>query len=93
MPFYSLFFHSNLKANVCMCDFFHLHTIGDLNEFSVKEIWEGEQLFELRKANLKGKIGEICKFCNVRENQLDNIDDVADELLQQLESQRKEAAL
>jgi len=89
-PFYILCVNSNLTINACGADIFNLNTVGNLNENSLKNIWEGEALFQLRKQHLQGKTREICSYCGCFLNQVDNIDDVADELLVRLENRRSQ---
>jgi len=83
-PFYVLHVTPDLKVKACTSDGLRLHDVGDFKKQSLREIWEGENLYNFRKQILLGKANEICKWCACFSFQLDDIDDVADELLERL---------
>ena len=64
-----LFYHFTVNSlgNVYPCDLNEdeaLH-LGNVRTDSLKEIWHGDQLLQLRMAALKGAIPEACKGCGV----------------------------
>ena len=63
-PFYFLRFHPSGIASVCLGDWEAAMSVGNLNKESVKEIWNGEKLANLRRAQLlRYNIPEQCGKC------------------------------
>jgi radical SAM protein with 4Fe4S-binding SPASM domain len=87
-PFYILSVQSDLTVKACTADIFRLNTIGDLHNETLKEIWNSEKLFNLRKQHLLGKTNEICSYCTYFQHQIDDIDDAAEKILYRLERQK-----
>lgn len=54
------------RVNACCQDFESKLIIGDINKNSVKEIWKGKTINNLRKLHLEGKADEIslCRKCD-----------------------------
>ena len=82
--FYSMSINSSGMASACYLDWERKLIIGDLNKGSVKDIWNGKPMNDLRKLFLmkERKNHPICKDCGqLTHGMPDNIDDYADELL------------
>ncbi|MDT3274133.1 radical SAM/SPASM domain-containing protein [Shewanella sp. SP2S2-4] len=64
-PFTFMYLHFNCdgQTSPCTLDWPRKVVIGNVNEQSVKEIWEGKSLHQLRVAMLKGRREQI-NFCN-----------------------------
>jgi len=63
-PFYFLRLHPSGLASVCFGDWEAAMSIGDVNTESVKEIWNGKKLADLRKAQLSGcNVPDQCDKC------------------------------
>ena len=61
--------------------------IGDVNNQSIKEIWNAEKLKEIRIQHLIGNRDKnpICVNCgNIKYAQIDNIDDYASDILSRM---------
>ena len=58
-----LHFNCDGQTSPCTLDWPRKVVIGNVNEQSVKEIWEGKSLHQLRVAMLKGRREQI-NFCN-----------------------------
>lgn len=75
-------------AHLCCVDWKLKHILGDLNKESISDVWNGKRLKEYQLLHLRGdknKI-DICKDCeSLSANNIDNIDDYADELLKRFE--------
>ncbi|RJQ47071.1 MAG: radical SAM protein [Gaiellales bacterium] len=54
------------KVSFCNVDFNHLGIIGDLNEQSIEEIWQGPGMERYRRLHKEGRWDEIdlCRDCN-----------------------------
>lgn len=69
-PCYSLWYSFNVNSNgvvtACCMDWKQELTIGDVNQQSIKEIWLGEKLDELRAIHIKGNESKLsaCAKCN-----------------------------
>lgn len=50
-----------------------LHSVGNVNEQSLKDIWQGEQMEEIRNAHINGESHRIkmCRLCGYRSMLLD----------------------
>ncbi|WP_234119681.1 radical SAM/SPASM domain-containing protein [Clostridium hydrogenum] len=82
--FYSMSINSDGSVSSCFIDWQHTNVIGDVRQNSVKEIWEGIAMKELRMSHLKMQKDKhnICSECKQLEfATIDNIDDYASELL------------
>lgn len=84
-PLIYLMIHSNGVVSPCPNDWRFDLPIGNVKEQSVKEIWQGERLKEIRLSLLKRHQGEYptCDGCGMRN--LDNIDNVANIIINRLE--------
>lgn len=78
-PFYSLQVNFNGLVGVCCVDWSHKIIVGDLKSESLKDIWFGEKLKELKYMWRKdqAKSHDICGKCNFYKNLPDynNIDE------------------
>lgn len=83
-PFYVMLIHWDGSVSPCGCgDWRRKHSIGNIHENSIVEIWHSKKWNDFRKIQLQKKrnIIDICMDCKVIDNQLDNIDDYAEQLL------------
>ena len=65
LPFTDLWITPNGKVGICCCDNLEVTDMGDLNEKSLKEIWEGPKLTAARKLIAKGRQNyPFCKHCD-----------------------------
>lgn len=85
------FYQLNIKVNgdvIPCCEYFN-HVIGNVNNESLLELWNGRKRFEFLKFQLQKKRYEnpICKKCFIDLNfrKEDNIDDYADDILKRIE--------
>ena len=88
--FYSMSINSSGIASACYLDWERKLIIGDANKQSVKDIWNGERMNDLRKLFLmkKRKSHPICKDCGqLTHGMADNIDDYADKLLKRINNE------
>mgnify|MGYP004502161889 CR=1 FL=1 len=79
MPFTTLAIRSNGEVSPCCIDWSGGTNIGNINDQSLKEIWEGDCLYEFRKMQLENRKTEniSCKNCDFYKNDYyikDNID-------------------
>ena len=75
--FYSISVNSDGSVSLCFLDWAHKLLIGDVRKQSLKEIWEGEALFQHQIEQLRGKRKEnpVCWQCGQLSHCLpDNID-------------------
>lgn len=75
--FYSISINSDGTSSLCFLDWARKLVIGDVRTQSLKEIWEGEPLFQHRLAHLQGKRKQnpVCASCGQLSHCLpDNID-------------------
>jgi MoaA/NifB/PqqE/SkfB family radical SAM enzyme len=92
--FYSMSVNSDGSVSLCFLDWARKLIIGDVRNQSVKEIWDGAQMFQYRVQHLEGRRGEnpVCGQCGQLSHGLpDNIDPYAGELLKKLLASRGEA--
>jgi radical SAM protein with 4Fe4S-binding SPASM domain len=76
--------HADGIVTPCCSDWNRTCIIGDIKKESVKDVWDGKLLREIRIAHLNHKKNEIplCKGCRVYDlNSTDNIDGYEDEIL------------
>jgi radical SAM protein with 4Fe4S-binding SPASM domain len=69
-PFYQMLVHSNGKVSPCCADFSAEASIGDVNEASLKEIWEGKIRKAFIEDQVKGdrKKHSACSKCDYPKN-------------------------
>lgn len=82
--FYSFSINSDGLASACFLDWSEKLIIGDAKKESVKDIWNGEKMFQYRKMFLEKKRKDhfFCGKCGQMSHGLpDDIDKYADELL------------
>ena len=85
--FYSFSINSDGTASTCFLDWARKLIIGDTKVQSVREIWNGDKLFEYQKMflSMKRKGRPVCGECGqLSHGRPDNIDPYADELLKKL---------
>ena len=85
--FYSLAINSSGMASACFLDWERKLVIGDASEQTLKELWLGDNMQQLRKTFLKGerKSIETCANCGqLRQGQPDDIDLYREELLMRI---------
>lgn len=91
--FYSFSVNSDGTASTCFLDWSRKLIIGDTKIQSVRDIWNGNKLFEYQKLflSMKRKGWPVCGECGqLSHGQPDNIDPYADELLKKLVAARRE---
>ncbi|ATX78638.1 radical SAM additional 4Fe4S-binding SPASM domain-containing protein [Mariprofundus aestuarium] len=89
--FYSAVINSDGTVSACCPDWSQGLVIGDLGTESLKEIWNSEAFYELRKQHLQRKRMEnsICSGCgHIKYAQVDDIDPYAEMLLERIEAER-----
>jgi len=85
--FYSMAVNSDGSVSLCFLDWAHRLIIGDVRSQSLREIWEGEEMFCHRRRMLELRRHEhaVCGRCGqLTHCQPDNIDAYAPALLQKL---------
>lgn len=85
--FYSLSINSDGKVSLCFLDWSRKLIVGDVKTESIKDVWNGNALFEYRKMHLlkKRKGHPICGNCGQLSHcRPDNIDPFAETLTQKL---------
>lgn len=85
--FYSMSVNSDGSVSLCFLDWARKLLIGDVRKQTLKEIWEGEALFQHQINNLRGKRKEnvVCGQCGQLSHCLpDNIDPYTDTLAERL---------
>lgn len=85
-PLYRLTIAWNGVIRTCTVDWAWKTLVGDVSVDSLKEIWNGEQMYQFRKMHLEGRRSEnpACNNCALVKQRLDNIDDYRDEILKKL---------
>ena len=63
-PFERLSLSPNGFIHYCPEDWYGKSRLGDFRKVSLKEVWEGKQLQEIRQAHLQGMPNGLCKKCN-----------------------------
>lgn len=83
-PFYSMNVNFNGEVSACAVDWCHGTIIGNVNDNSMMDIWQGPQLKEFRLKHLSFRKNEIdaCRKCAYIRNFIDlsHLDDDATEL-------------
>ena len=76
-PLYQLTINWNGAVRTCCVDWAWKTTIGDAAAHSVKEVWNGMQLYEFQKMHLEGRRSEnsACASCSLIHIRLDDIDE------------------
>lgn len=90
--FYSISVNSDGSVSLCFLDWARKLLIGDVRKQSLKEIWDGEALFQHQIENLRGERKEnpVCRECGQLSHCLpDNIDPYVDKLAERLLASRK----
>ncbi|NTV89622.1 MAG: radical SAM protein [Clostridiales bacterium] len=90
--FYSFSVNSDGTASACFLDWSRKLIIGDAKSERIKDIWNGEKLYEYRKQFLlmKRKHHPVCGQCGQLSHGLpDDIDPFAEELLKKLLTSRQ----
>lgn len=91
--FYSISVNSDGSVSLCFLDWARKLLIGDVRKQSLKEIWEGDALFQYQIEHLRGKRKEnaVCGQCSQLSHCLpDNIDPYVDALTKRLLTSRQE---
>jgi radical SAM protein with 4Fe4S-binding SPASM domain len=83
---YMLTVSSNGDVSICNDDAFHLHQIGNVNDETITDIWNGQRLRDFRRLHLSGNRNDnaACRNCDYMQALPDNIDGHLDELLNKL---------
>ncbi|MBL8026566.1 MAG: radical SAM protein [Fibrobacteres bacterium] len=89
--FYSISINSDGKASLCFLDWARKLIVGDARTESIKEIWNGEKLYEYRKLHLEKRRKEhpVCGVCGQLTHCLpDDIDQYSEMLLEKISKAR-----
>lgn len=86
-PFSKLSVNFNGSVSVCCVDWSYNTLVGDLNNESFQQVWEGEKLKKFRIIHLKGRRCDLkaCKNCDAIREKKDtygNIDSIRESLLE-----------
>jgi len=76
--FYSMAINADGTVSACCPDWAEKLIIGNVNNQSVKDIWNSKELLDLQKQHLDGRRcdNETCKSCgHIKYSQVDNIDE------------------
>lgn len=86
IPFSSLNIKSNGDVVICIVDWNRGTKVGNISTQSLDEIWNGEQLRQIRLMHLRGERynNPSCKNCNYIFSNPDNIDEIANDLIRRL---------
>lgn len=85
-PFKLLCVAANGDVVPCCVDWKRDLLLGNINDQSILEIWNGDRLKQLRKSLLQNQKKNICNRCSYSvQNQPDDIDAYADEILKRLD--------
>lgn len=90
--FYMFSINSDGSVSLCFLDWARKLIIGDVRKQSLKEIWEGDMLFQHQLRHLRGKRKEntVCKQCGQLSHCLpDNIDPYVNILTERLLTYRQ----
>lgn len=89
LMFYELLVHADGAVSPCAVDYgYSIENLGNIEQITLKEIWEGEQLKKMRIQSLKGEniSYKICQECNYTECAATvNITPYRDQLLKKYE--------
>ena len=65
LPFYHLYIRPDGKIGLCCVDALAKHTLGDVTERSLRDVWYSETYAKIREAIRKGRdTMEVCEFCD-----------------------------
>ncbi len=87
--FYSMCVNSDGSVSSCLMDWNHIQIIGNVADQTLKEIWDGKTLRDMRIEHLKEnrRIYPGCRECGqMKCAVLDNLDPYREELLRRLET-------
>lgn len=90
-PFYVLAINSNGSVSLCGNDWSHNTVVGNVNDESLLNIWNGDRLFEFRKMMLEARRREnlACGDCYYLQIVPDNIDEYRHAILENLTQARE----
>lgn len=86
-PLTYLSVHANGKVSPCCTDWNFKAVVGDVTKNSLKEIWEGAPLHQLRMDLLQRKSVNFCDTCTYRKP--DSVDHAVDSIMEKLEKERR----
>lgn len=89
-PFYEMAINWDGTVSLCNEDWAHKTLIGDVNINSLKQIWNGTPLFNMRKMMLENRRHEnpMCKNCYNIKTAPDNIDAHRETMLKQITNEQ-----
>ena len=65
LPFYHLYVRADAKIGLCCVDALYTHTLGDVTEHSLKEIWYSDTYTKIREKIRQGRETlDVCRFCD-----------------------------
>ncbi len=72
LPFVSMFVLNNGKVTVCCRDFHESLIVGNINDNTLLEIWNGQKIKEIRNAHRSGKLDghPVCAECEMSDRGL-----------------------
>jgi MoaA/NifB/PqqE/SkfB family radical SAM enzyme len=75
-PFRQLYIAHNGIVAQCCSDALNKYVMGDINNQSILEVWNGEPFNKVRKGLIgKGELSELCKICDL-ERTYENVNDL-----------------
>ena len=82
LPFYMMSINFDGTVGACNDDWGHFHQLGDVNQHSIEEIWNGNKFNAFRLLHLDGKREDnrACHGCQYIETLPDNIDQYREEM-------------
>ena len=85
-PLYQMTINWNGLVQPCNEDWSWVNVMGDINQNTLKEIWNGEKFNEFRKMHLRGERGgnKACGNCWQTMSCLDDVDPYRKELLERI---------
>lgn len=88
--FYELAINWNGSVSLCNEDWVHGTIVGDINKETLKEIWNGNRLYEMQKMMLEGRRSEnkVCDKCFYLACAPDNIDQYRSQVLKKINIKR-----
>lgn len=87
--FYSMCVNSDGSVSCCLMDWNHIQIVGDVYQESLQDIWNGENMRQMRIDHLKlnKDTYAICKHCGqLKTAALDNIDPYRLDILQKIKN-------
>lgn len=90
-PFYEMAVNWDGTVSLCNEDWAHKTLIGDVRHNTLKQIWNGTELFSMRKMMLENRRHEnpMCKNCYNIRTAPDNIDPYREEMLAKIKEKQK----